>query len=230
MNGSASPLALDHLVVVAATLDEGVRWCEATLGITPGAGGRHALMGTHNRLFSVASPTFPKAYFEIIAVDPEAPAPGRARWFGMDAAPPPEPRLLHWVARCSPLDWHRAAFARAGHDIGPAVAAQRDMPAGPLRWRITVRDDGRLLGGGALPTLIEWEAAHPAESMPQSGVTLEALTLRGLDEPTAALLRAPGVEWSGAPGAAIVAALQTPRGAVTLSSSLPLDGGGLGWG
>ena len=26
---------LDHLVVAANSLDEGVRWCQATLGVTP---------------------------------------------------------------------------------------------------------------------------------------------------------------------------------------------------
>ena len=78
--------ALDHLVVVAATLDEGVAWCERTLGITPGPGGQHPLMGTHNRLFSITSPDFPLAYFEIIAIDPAAPDPGRRRWFDMDDA------------------------------------------------------------------------------------------------------------------------------------------------
>jgi hypothetical protein len=58
---SSTPPAsqLDHLVVVAATLEQGVQWCERVLGITPGPGGDHALMGTHNRLFSVASPAFP---------------------------------------------------------------------------------------------------------------------------------------------------------------------------
>ena len=36
-------VAVDHLVIAAATLDEGVAWCEATLGVTPGPGGRHAI-------------------------------------------------------------------------------------------------------------------------------------------------------------------------------------------
>jgi hypothetical protein len=31
-------VAVDHLIVAAASLDDGVRWCEATLGVTPGAG------------------------------------------------------------------------------------------------------------------------------------------------------------------------------------------------
>ena len=35
-------LALDHLVIAARTLGEGLAWCEATLGLRPEAGGRHA--------------------------------------------------------------------------------------------------------------------------------------------------------------------------------------------
>ena len=46
---------IDHLVVAASSLDQGVAWCEATLGVTPGPGGEHPLMGTHNRLLRVAT-------------------------------------------------------------------------------------------------------------------------------------------------------------------------------
>ena len=42
---------IDHLVVAAHTLEQGVQWCEATLGITPEAGGEHSQFGTHNKLF-----------------------------------------------------------------------------------------------------------------------------------------------------------------------------------
>ena len=63
---------VDHLVVAARTLAEGVQWCEATLGITPGPGGKHPLMSTHNRLFNITSDGFPNAYFEIVAIDPTA--------------------------------------------------------------------------------------------------------------------------------------------------------------
>jgi hypothetical protein len=72
-------IALDHLVVAARTLDAGVAWCEATLGIVPGPGGRHPLMGTHTRLLSIATPAFARAYLEIIAIDAQAPAPAH-RW------------------------------------------------------------------------------------------------------------------------------------------------------
>ena len=63
---------IDHLVVVAATLSQGVQWCEDTLGITPGPGGEHDKQGTHNRLFKIATPAHPLAYFEIIAINPHA--------------------------------------------------------------------------------------------------------------------------------------------------------------
>ena len=55
-------LAIDHLVVAAASLVQGVDWCEATLGVTPGPGGTHVQFGTHNRLLKIATPAFPLAY------------------------------------------------------------------------------------------------------------------------------------------------------------------------
>jgi len=158
-----SGVCVDHLVVAAATLEEGVRWCEATLGVTPGPGGRHDLMGTHNRLFSVAGEGFANAYFEIIAIDPEAAPPGRARWFGLDRLDlSAGPRLVHWVARTRSLDAQLAALRELGVDGGRALAAHRDTPAGRLNWRIAVRDDGAPPEGGAVPALIEWGERFPA--------------------------------------------------------------------
>lgn len=210
-------VAVDHLVIAARTLDDGVRWCEATLGITPGPGGQHALMSTHNRLFSVAGETFPNTYFEIIAVDPAAPAPGRARWFGLDALDLSRgPRLVTFVARTATLDSTLAALRDAGIDAGRALAASRDTPAGTLRWRIAVRDDGTVLCGGAMPTLIEWGERHPAASMPASGVVLRSLVLRGL--PRSALDIAQ-TTFADTPGPALEARLDTPRGIITLRSS-----------
>jgi len=215
---------VDHLVVAAHTLEQGVAWCEATLGVTPGPGGRHPLMGTHNRLLNIAgAPQFPRSYLEIIAIDPQAPAPGRRRWFGLDdpalqAALQQGPRLLHWVAGTRNLDMLRWGLVASGFDVGQTLAASRDTPSGRLASRITVRDDGQLLAGGALPTLIEWASAHPTEAMPASGVVLQSLLLRGLPAPAQALLRTPGVRQAEGPGPALQLQLQTPRGPVTLSS------------
>ena len=222
---AAAPAAhLDHLVVAADSLDQGVAWCERVLGVTPGPGGKHPLMGTHNRLMRIASAAFPDAYFEIIALDPDAPQPQRARWFGLDEPALRQslkagPRLVHAVARVDDVAARRAALQRHGLDPGVPVKAGRDTPQGPLAWQILVRDDGRLLCGGALPTLIQWEGRHPAQAMPDSGVTLSSLTLRGV--PAAARqalnLQGVGVEDS-MDGPALSAVLRTPGGEVRLSS------------
>lgn len=160
---------IDHLVIHASTLAQGAAWCERTLGVTPGPGGTHPLMGTHNRLFALGH----GAYGEIIAIDPEAPQPARARWFEMDdpvrqQAAAQMPRLTHVVVQVSDLD---AALAACPVDVGHATAASR----GDLRWRITVRADGALPEGGMVPTLIAWQGTHPTERMPDSGVRLAAL-------------------------------------------------------
>lgn len=226
----AAGAQVDHLVVAAATLDDGVRWCESVLGVAPGPGGRHALMGTHNRLLSIAGAAFPDAYLELIAVDPDATLPLRRRWFGLDDASLQRslrergPRLLHVVARTTQLELQQAGLAALGLDVGVAVAMRRETPQGPLGWRIVVRDDGALLLGGMLPTLIEWQGRHPAAAMPASGVVLEALALHGLPAAARDVLRLRGVGADAAVAPpAIVATLRTPRGSVTLRSDACAD-------
>lgn len=213
---------VDHLVIGADTLEQGAQWCERVLGATPAPGGKHLLMGTHNRLLAIASAAFPKAYLEIIAIDPDAPPPSRVRWFGLDepatqARLRERPRLLHLVARSTRLDATLAALAALGIDAGQAVAAERGSPNGLFRWRIAGRADGRLLFGGALPTLIEWQGMHPTDHLPASPMALRSLQLGGLPDPVAAALSLQGLPCS-AQGVALRAAFDTPRGLVQLSS------------
>jgi hypothetical protein len=214
---------VDHLVVAADSLAQGVAWCEATLGVLPAPGGRHPLMGTHNRLLKVASPAFPDAYLEIIAIDPDAPAPGRVRWFGLDdeglrARLKRGPRLIHVVARTSALDAYRLALVGLGLQPGEPLQAGRDTPRGRLAWTILVRPDGALPCRGALPTLIQWVGRHPTADMADSGVALKSLALRGVPAPALELLRVHGATSGAGPGAPLQAVFGTPRGEVVLES------------
>ena len=168
---SAAVLAtLDHLVVAADTLERGEDHLESLLGVRPRRGGRHAAMGTHNSLLRLGT----RCYLELIAIDPDAAAPDRARWFELDRPAmrsliAQQPRLVHWVARCDDIE---AARRRCPIDPGPVQAMTRDS----FRWRITIPDDGRLPGGGLVPTLIQWDdARHPADDLPDGGVRLAAL-------------------------------------------------------
>jgi len=229
---------IDHLVVVAKTLALGVQWCEATIGITPGPGGEHAVYGTHNRLFKIATPANPLAYLEIIAINPDATRSANAsgkRWFDMDdpalqAAIAIEPQLVHFVANTSDIQAARNALKAQGIDRGPVVHASRHSRRGLLQWQISVREDGQRLFNGALPTLIQWgtpEAAeplrlHPRNSLPRSGVTLQSIEVA---HPNAGKLQAAyeaigltGIVVEAGP-ANIKATLHTPKGVVRLESN-----------
>ena len=164
---------IDHLVIGAATLNEGVAWCERVLGITPQPGGKHPLMGTHNHLVNISGPNHPRCYLEVIAIDPDAPTPARPRWFDLDQPALRErlaegPGLIHWVARVPSLDAALAYWRGEGVDAGEVVDAAR----GNLRWRIALREDGRRLRREALPVLIEWGEAHPTDSLPDQRLHL----------------------------------------------------------
>ena len=226
---------VDHLVVFAADLAGGVDWCQRTLGITATAGGEHPLMGTHNRIFNISSPGHPRAYLEIIAINSVAtsalPA-GARRWFDMDDATLQQqvaqhgPQLIHWVASVPEVAASHAALAAQDIERGAIITASRPTPNGLLQWQITVREDGLRLMDGCLPTLIQWGATHPCDSLPASGVQLQHLTLQ---HPQAATLRAACEAIGVASHVAITAGdapqltaqLTTPRGPVTLSSFIP---------
>lgn len=213
---------VDHLVVLADDLQRGAAWCRDTLGIEPGPGGEHPLMGTHNRLLRVATVDYPRAYFEIIAPQPgRQPQAGRRRWFDMDRVDLQAPRLAHFVACVPDVQAAVDALAALGIDRGEIVQASRMTPRGLLEWKITVRPDGERLFDGCLPTLIEWGDTHPAAGMRESGATLQAL---GATHPQAAQLAAAydAIGLAGVkvgPGAAnLCATLDTPLGRIKLES------------
>jgi hypothetical protein len=216
---------VDHLVVAAATLDDGVRWCERTLGVTPAPGGSHPTMGTHNRLLALSSPTFPRCYLELIAIDPAAPPLQRLRWFGLDDTALRDrlathgPRLIHVVVRSTMLETHRRSMVNHGLNPGAPITAHRDTPSGRLSWQILVRDDGRLEGGGVVPTLMQWDGPHATTRLPDQGCTLQALRIDGLPAGAREVLRLSGVDGDAAAPGAIRATLATPRGPVTLDSA-----------
>jgi Glyoxalase-like domain len=230
-HSNALTAKVDHLVVAATSLEEGAAWCERTLGITPGPGGEHPLMGTHNRLLLIATALYPKAYFEIIAINKEA-AIDRIhcakRWFDLEnealqsSLKENGPRLIHFVASTPHAAPAVRALTKLGIDRGQLLEASRPTPNGLLQWKITVRNDGQRLMHGTLPTLIEWGDAHPTDNMAASGVTLQSITASqpSTDQLSAAYasMQLQGV--AVVQGQAnLIATLQTPRGLVTLEST-----------
>ena len=152
----------DHLVIAARTLGEGIGHVFRRLGVSPTPGGRHARMGTHNALLSLG----PDRYLEVIAIDPDAPAPPQPRWFGLDHFTG-MPRLVHWVARCGAIEALRPDDCRV-----------LEMERGDFRWRFAVTTDGMPALDGTVPALIQWQAGgHPCNRLPDHGLRLKRLTL-----------------------------------------------------
>lgn len=219
---------IDHLVVAAPSLDAGVAWAEATLGVTPAPGGAHPLFGTHNRLLHLSGPA--ACYLEIIAIDPNATPlrlPPLKRWFDLDdpalqaRITAQGPQLLHWVARVDGIGAAYTALAAQGIERGHVIEASRPTPEGLLRWQITVRDDGQRLFDGALPTLIQWNGRHPSEHLPPSGLRLQALRLAHPEAPRLqAALSSIGIEGVAVhtTGPRLSATLHTPLGLVSLTT------------
>lgn len=203
--------SLDHLVIAADTLDVGATWVTELLGAAPQPGGEHPRMGTHNRLLRVG----PSTYLEVIAVNPDAPAPSRPRWFQLDAPARPLPALVTWAARCN--DIHQAVKKSA-----LSTGTIEPMSRGDLDWKITIPEDGRLALDGVAPSLIQWETPTlPADRLDDRGCTLIELRLEHpkIDQ-VRALLDQIGFEGpvtlhsSDVP--ALSAVFSTPKGIVTL--------------
>ncbi|MBK4215559.1 VOC family protein [Paracoccus caeni] len=152
--------AFDHVVIAARSLEEGAEWLRDRLDLIPEPGGRHPLMGTHNMLLSLG----PHEYLELIAIDPDAPAPRHPRWYGLDDFDD-EPRIAGWVVRQNPL-------------VAPLGTTIREASRGDLRWRIAIPDSGQTPQDGAEPLFIDWgDGAHPAFQLPDHGLRMIALSL-----------------------------------------------------
>jgi hypothetical protein len=205
---------IDHLVIACADLDQGSAWALDLLGVAPEPGGKHATMGTHNRLLKLG----PRVYLELIAIDPDAPAPARPRWFDLDnaevqARAAQSPFLLTWVAATSNLI---EAVLRV-----PALGEVTPFTRNAYAWKFALPDDGRLNFGGVLPAVIEWHSDHPAAALPDSACELIGLDLA---HPAAtsivplfrALKLMGPINLKAAPRA-LSARLRTPRGEITLA-------------
>lgn len=166
-------MIFDHLVVVAPDLVEGVAHVRACLGIDMPEGGRHREMGTRNHLLRLSEATF----LEVIAIDPDADPPQRARWFGLDDRTAVRAdwdagrRLRGYVARTDGLD---GVLAMHRNLLGEPVTVSRNG----LSWRFGLRSDGAWPAEGAAPCVIDWgPRGNPARAMPDLGATLDQVTL-----------------------------------------------------
>ncbi len=208
--------ALDHLLIGAPTLEDGIAWFEDRTGVRAAKGGAHPGLGTWNALASLG----PAQYVEVIAPDPSQP--------GVDTFYVPglhdfkEPRIATWAARTDELRARFTSGLPEGFVCEPARSGSRVRPDGTrLAWSLAFpRDAGRGNFDGAIPFFIQWEAGspHPGLSAP-SGLRLLSMSI---GHPSYAELNE-ALRFLGIEGAvrddttpSIQVKLDTPRGVVVL--------------
>ncbi|WP_031433347.1 VOC family protein [Methylomarinum vadi] len=159
---------IDHIVITAPTLETGTEFVREKLGVEPQNGGEHPAMGTHNMLLRLGE----ALYLEVIAVNPDSPAPGRPRWFGLDHWDCRTGSALSaWVVRVSDIQTTASAASESLGEIRP-------MRRADLNWLITIPADGVLPLNGVAPALIEWRTNElPAARLRDLGLSLLKLEL-----------------------------------------------------
>lgn len=159
---------LDHIVVGCADLALGETWMEDLLGKPAQGGGEHVAMSTHNKVWSLGS-----CFLELIAIKPDAPDPGRKRWFSLDDPAVHKklamgPHLLTWAVRVDDIEMVKAASPIPLGEL-------HELERGDLKWKVLIPEDGSLIQEGHVPLVIQWLTPHPAERMDDSGMRLLSL-------------------------------------------------------
>lgn len=203
---------VDHLVWATPDLEAGIAALERLTGVRASAGGKHPSWATHNALLSLGA----DMYLELLAPDPSAPPPAKARPFGLDRLA--SPRLVTWAAHEADLEGRLARLAAAGIDLGEILSGGRVRPDGvALHWRLT--SPRALLEGGVVPFLIDWGTSPHPSTTATPGLSLVALEIEH-PEPARVreLLDLFGVDISvrAASRPSLVATLDSPLGRVEL--------------
>ena len=170
------PTNIDHIVVAAQTLEQGISYIEQQFAVTVPFGGVHPLMGTHNCLMQAGENLF----FEIIAINPQSMLDAQLsikqpRWFALDdpllqTRLKQGPKLLTWVINSSDFE------ATKNTGIYQHTTAHL-ITRGDLSWQFALPEDGSLLAAGLLPYILQWQGAHPAKNMQDNGCTLQSITM-----------------------------------------------------
>lgn len=149
-------MKLDHLVYAVPDLARAIEDFERHLGVAPALGGRHLGIGTHNAILPLADET----YLELIAIDPDQPAPDQARPFGLDGLE--EARLATWAVRSRDIEVDVERARERGYDPGLVLPMTREEPSGEiLHWKLSLKPEP--FGDGLVPFVIDWQRTpHPS--------------------------------------------------------------------
>ena len=205
----AAEAHVDHLILGARDLDEGIRRFEERTGVRPKVGGEHPGRGTRNALVSLG----PALYVEILAPQAGAPDSGRVAELRQRADLSP----YGWAVFVRDVDTARRSLESAGFGLSGIMPGSRARPDGTLlEWKTFEIEKPEIAG---IPFFIRWGdgTTHPSQDSP-SGCRLEALKVTTPDVASArrafaALALDVTAEAGARPGLDIT--LRCPKGTVS---------------
>jgi len=119
---------VDHLLLGAADLNQGIALVNERTGLSPVIGGIHPGAGTRNALLSLGD----LQYLEIIAPDPAQ----QVFAYQPDLRELQEPRLITWAAATKDIDATAQKARAAGLDvIGPRDGSRKKPDGQVLHWK-----------------------------------------------------------------------------------------------
>jgi hypothetical protein len=207
--------AVDHLILGAADLDQGVAWLEKLTGVKAVIGGVHPGRGTRNALASLGR----RQYLEIMAPDPAQ--DGAALPYDLKTLA--APRLVHWAAVTNDIDLIARKAGMAGIEVfGPRDGSRARPDGRMLKWKTL--DVQNRMGGVRfmpIPFFIQWagDSLHPSQDSPK-GLELQSIEM---EHPDAAnmlkLLHSLGIQAriKQAKDPRLRAWLKTPNGKIELT-------------
>jgi len=166
-------IKIDHLVIGAKDLAHGVAYVNHIFGVEMPFGGVHEMMGTHNHLMLLGDNVF----VEVIAANPHIKSSGQPRWYGLDdpfvrQQLENSPALLSWVVSTDNI--HELLENNTVFSYGNPTKVSR----GDLTWFFGLPEDGRLLAGGMLPYVMQWQTdIHPASRMADLGCRFKSFEI-----------------------------------------------------
>jgi hypothetical protein len=204
----ASAFHVDHLILGARDLDEGIRRFEERTGVRPIPGGEHPGRGTRNALVSLG----PGLYIEILAPQAGAPDEGMASELRQRADLDP----FGWAVFVPDVEGARRRLDGAGFGLSEIKPGARSRPDGSLlEWKTFEIEKPAIAG---VPFFIRWGdgVTHPSQGSP-GGCRLERLRVVTPDvsELRRALAALPlEVAAGSGPKAALEITLHCPKGRV----------------
>ena len=159
---------LDHILIGAANLDDGIRAFERATGIAPVRGGRHPSRGTENALVSLGR----GSYIEIIAPQPGAEANEMVTQLRALRAP----AIVGWAVHVVDADEAAKRLGDAGFAAGERRPGSRVTPQGAtLQWTTFDIEKPPI---AAAPFFIQWGATttHPSLTSP-GGCAMESFEI-----------------------------------------------------